>query len=83
MEISKNRINVAIALFINFLIIMVYSLFTIEVTAKSSVILLIGLNNTFIFVLYLLTLPLESDNIVLTKGKICKVLAKRQKNLRR
>jgi len=66
MKISKkwiNVANVAIALFINFLIILVYTLMTKEVTAKSSIIMLMGINNAFIFVLYLLTFPLEPDSL--------------------
>ena len=62
MKISKKWTNVASALIINFLIILVYTLMTKEVTSKSSIIMLMGLNNAFIFVLYLLTDPLEPDS---------------------
>jgi len=62
MKISKKWINVATALIINYLIILVYTLMTKEVTAKSSIIMLMGLNNAFIFVLFLLIFPLEPDS---------------------
>jgi len=59
MEISKKSINVVIALFINFLLVILYCIMTKEVIAKESIIIMIGINNIFIFVLYLLTFPLE------------------------
>jgi len=59
MEISKKSINVVIALFINFLLVTLYCIMTKEVIAKESIIMMIGINNIFIFVLYLLTFPLE------------------------
>jgi len=59
MEISKKSINVVIALFINFLLVILYCIMTKEVIAKESIIMMIGINNIFIFVLYLLTFPLE------------------------
>ncbi len=61
MILSKKWLNVLVALFLNFLIILVYVVMTPDITPKGDILMLIGFNNLFIFILYLLTFPLEPD----------------------
>lgn len=61
MRISNKSINVAIALVIDILVITIIALTNPEVTKELRTIVLIAVNNAFVWTLYLLTFPMEPD----------------------